>query len=58
MIARSSLVSPAAGAIEFDAHAIPDGDGNMVALWCHGETCQVNHISIRLERGRDHFAIG
>jgi hypothetical protein len=52
VIARSSLVSPAAGAIEFDAHAIPDGDGNMVALWCHGETCQVNHISIRLERGR------
>lgn len=46
VIARSLLVSPASGPIEFDARGLPDGDGNLDALWCHDATCQVTRISL------------
>jgi hypothetical protein len=53
VIARSSLVSPSAGAIEFDARAVPDGEGNMDALWCRDTTCYVTRISVLQQLGYD-----
>lgn len=55
VIVRSSLVSPSAGAVELTVRALPDGRGDMEALWCHADTCQVTRIWLAPPIGQDRY---